>query len=211
MVPGFARAGFALKPRPVELSQIRAETRPVELSPDSRAVHKARRGMSATPRGAPKELNLAHLERGLRGVLDVDRRGGRLFQRDNETIVLMAGDSAAVRGQRERLPHPLPARVPGVPPDRGAARPPPRRLRVRAVRARARARAAAGGISGAGAGPSWASGAGSEPAGGAGGAGGAPAVGRVRAPRRVPARASCAYCFIDNLYLRAWDHGCTGS
>jgi len=199
----------------------------VELSPDSRAVHKARRGMSATPRGAPKELNLAHLERGLRGVLDVDRRGGRLFQRDNETIVLMdcnsltsgpadrlpapAGDSAAVRGQRERLPHPLPARVPGVPPDRGAARPPPRRLRVRAVRARARARAAAGGISGAGAGPSWASGAGSEPAGGAGGAGGAPAVGRVRAPRRVPARASCAYCFIDNLYLRAWDHGCTGS
>jgi hypothetical protein len=58
--------------------------------------------MSATPRGAPKELNLAHLERGLRGVLDVDRRGGRLFQRDNETIVLMDCNSLT-SGQIERL------------------------------------------------------------------------------------------------------------
>jgi hypothetical protein len=45
---------------------------------------------------------LAHLERGLRGVLDVDRRGGRLFQRDSETIVLMDCNSLT-SGQIERL------------------------------------------------------------------------------------------------------------
>lgn len=34
------------------------------------------------------DISIAKLERGLRSVLDVDRQGGRLFQRDNETIVL---------------------------------------------------------------------------------------------------------------------------
>ncbi|NBX17189.1 MAG: hypothetical protein EBR09_07480 [Proteobacteria bacterium] len=45
--------------------------------------------MSALLRGVHKEVDMAHLERCLHRVLEIDRRGGRLFQRDNETVVLM--------------------------------------------------------------------------------------------------------------------------
>lgn len=45
--------------------------------------------MSASQRGSGRDIHMAHLERSLCSVLNVDRRGGRLFQRDNETIVLM--------------------------------------------------------------------------------------------------------------------------
>jgi hypothetical protein len=52
--------------------------------------------------GMAREISMARLERGLRDVLDVDRRGGRLFQRDSETIVLMDCNSFT-SGQIERL------------------------------------------------------------------------------------------------------------
>lgn len=58
--------------------------------------------MSAPARAAAREINMGQLERGLRCVLDVDRRGGRLFQRDNDTIVLMDCNSLT-SGQIERL------------------------------------------------------------------------------------------------------------
>jgi hypothetical protein len=53
-------------------------------------VHKTARGMPLTYRGgAKKDRDLSHITTGLRSVLDLDRRGGRLFQRDNETIILI--------------------------------------------------------------------------------------------------------------------------
>jgi hypothetical protein len=51
-------------------------------------VHKTARGMPLTYRGGAKK-DLSHITAGLRSVLDLDRRGGRLFQRDNETIILI--------------------------------------------------------------------------------------------------------------------------
>jgi hypothetical protein len=36
-----------------------------------------------------KAIDMKILETGLRSLLDVDRRGGRLFQRDDETVILV--------------------------------------------------------------------------------------------------------------------------
>jgi hypothetical protein len=38
---------------------------------------------------AKKDIDMKLLENGLRSLLDVDRRGGRLFQRDNNTVILV--------------------------------------------------------------------------------------------------------------------------
>lgn len=53
-------------------------------------VHKTVHGMPLTYRiGVKKDRDLSHVTCGLRSVLDLDRRGGRLFQRDDETIILV--------------------------------------------------------------------------------------------------------------------------
>jgi hypothetical protein len=53
-------------------------------------VHKTVIGMPLAYRGeTKKDGDLSHITAGLRSVLDLDRRGGRLLQRDNETIILI--------------------------------------------------------------------------------------------------------------------------
>jgi hypothetical protein len=57
---------------------------------DPTGVHKALYDMPVFHRSVGKKaIDMKILETGLRSLLDVDRRGGRLFQRDDETVILV--------------------------------------------------------------------------------------------------------------------------
>lgn len=62
----------------------------VKTTRDPTGVHKTLCDMPVFHRAVGKKaIDMKILETGLRSVLDVDRRGGRLFQRDDETVILV--------------------------------------------------------------------------------------------------------------------------
>jgi hypothetical protein len=82
---GFPNFGFGFFSRKCRTSPRQT----CETTRDPTGIHKALRAMPAWYHSSTnRDISMAKLERGLRSVLDVDRQGGRLFQRDNETIVL---------------------------------------------------------------------------------------------------------------------------